>query len=128
MDVGGSRGKGPWRVSADYEKLWRSTLRRAFKGGRIEASARGERFTRSWMHDHADKVRASRNRAAHHEPLIHGVPLPGRRDAAVSRLDVTEAHDELLLLRCIDRNLATWVEQNSELRIVWSRRPDDLDG
>ncbi|WP_165689006.1 Abi family protein, partial [Mycobacteroides abscessus] len=35
LDAGGYAGREPRRVHADYEQLWRSTLRSAFPGGRI---------------------------------------------------------------------------------------------
>ncbi|PVB36571.1 hypothetical protein DDK07_24615, partial [Mycobacteroides abscessus] len=82
LDAGGYAGREPRRVHADYEQLWRSTLRSAFPGGRIEARndpSPHASFTRTWVHSVAKTVNVLRNRVAHHEPLHNGFPLPGQR-------------------------------------------------
>src|ERR1700730_16675886 len=82
LDAGGYAGKAPWRRQADYEDLWRTTLRSAFPGGRAEARNDidpNARFTRAWVHSVAKTVNVLRNRVAHHEPLHNGFPLPGQR-------------------------------------------------
>lgn len=93
-----------WHVR--YDDLWRAGLARAFPGGRTEAAALEARFSRAWTHQQVRTVQILRNRAAHHEPLINGVPLPGQRQSGRSRISVLQGHQAcLLVLRMIDRDL-----------------------
>ena len=58
------------------------------------------------------QVHALRNRAAHHEPLVNGFPLPGEQ----RRLSPTQGHQACLqLARLLDRDLATWLTANSQM-------------
>jgi len=124
LDAGGLIGRPPQRWKADYETLWRSGLSSAFRGGSTEAAKTGERFTRSWTHSLALTVQAVRNRAAHHEPLLTGIPLPGQRQALVSRISVTDGQDTYRrLLRMIDRDLEAWLVSNSTVMTILTRRP-----
>ena len=66
LERGGSRGAGPLRTQANYDDIWRQGLYRAFPGGRLEARAAGEQWTRTWTLDVVKEVHALRNRAAHH--------------------------------------------------------------
>lgn len=85
-------------------------------GGWHEAAAAGARFTRAWTHGHALVVQALRNRAAHHEPLVTGIPLPGRGQSARPRVSVEEGISTCaLLLRMVDRDLAEWVAGESRV-------------
>jgi len=124
VDAGGTVGKAPQQWGVDYEDLWRSGLAKAFPGGRAQAAAAGAQFTRTWTHEHLKIVQALRNRAAHHEPLVNGVPLPGQRQSPRSRVTVQEGHDAcLLILRMIDRDLAQWVEVASRVPALLQARP-----
>lgn len=72
LDKGGTRGDGPYRKNVDYDStLWRKALHKAFP------NSGGKRTTVFTTVSH---VRSLRNRTAHHEPLIGGVPLPGQAD------------------------------------------------
>lgn len=116
LDAGGYVGQEPQAFRADYEQLFRTTLSRAFPGGRVEARRVGASFTREWVHETVTVVHALRNRAAHHEPLVDGFPLHGQRDrhGNVVRLIVADGHAATVrLAAAIDRDLAAWLSGNS---------------
>lgn len=129
LDAGGYAGRDPRRVHADYEQLWRSTLRSAFPGGRVEARKDPDtnaRFTRTWVHSIAKTVNVLRNRVAHHEPLLNGFPLPGQRSGQQqpSRLTAAEGVEAYMkLTRMIDRNLAEWIVDNTKVTALLAARP-----
>ncbi|MEV7974216.1 hypothetical protein [Cellulomonas sp. NPDC089187] len=124
LDAGGTVGALPQQWPARHEELWRGGLRRAFPGGRAEAERTAGRFTRHWVHQQVQLVHTLRNRAAHHEPLLGGIPRPGQRQAAVPRFSAQEGHDGyLLVLRLIDRDLAEWVAQQSAVPAVIAAAP-----
>lgn len=124
LDAGGSIGRPPQQWKADYETLWRSGLSGAFRGGSLEAATTDERFTRSWTHSLASEVLAVRNRAAHHEPMLTGIPLPGQRQATVSRISVDEGYIAYRrLLRMVDRDLDAWLVGNSTVIATLAARP-----
>lgn len=122
LEVGGSYGAGPRKQQADYETLWVREISRAFPGGSAEARAEGPRarFTRAWTLSVVKEVHALRNRAAHHEPLVNGFPMPGeqRRLTAQQGLDAC-----LKLSRLLDRDFAAWLAGNSRLRDALSHTP-----
>jgi hypothetical protein len=135
LDVGGYAGREPRRIHADYEQLWRSTLRSAFPGARYEAhhdpSPRAS-FTRTWVHSVAKTVNVLRNRVAHHEPLHNGFPLPGQRSGQqqgsgqqqVSRLTAAEGVEAYMkLTRMIDRNLAEWISTDTKVTALLAAHP-----
>lgn len=120
LDAGDHVGSDPRRRRVDYEELWRRSLHRAFRGGRAEARAVGARFSRNWTHGLAQTVSALRNRAAHHEPLVAGFPLPGQR----VRMTTSDGHAACLrLARVIDRDLAAWMQQNTQVPAILAARP-----
>jgi hypothetical protein len=120
LDTGGVTGRAPQNFPTDYEALWRSTLSRAFPGGRVEARAEGATFKRQWVHSKALVIQALRNRCAHHEPLVRGFPLPGQS----KRVTVQDGQTAYVtLLRMIDRDLAAWLDQNSMVAATLSRKP-----
>ena len=129
LDAGGYAGREPRRIHADYEQLWRSTLRTAFPGGRHEARNDpnpNASFTRTWVHSVAKTVNVLRNRVAHHEPLHNGFPLPGQRSGQQqpSRLTAAEGVDAYMrLTRMIDRNLAEWIVDNTTVTALMAARP-----
>lgn len=118
LDSGGPRWRnGP---KADYETLWRNATRKAFPGARAEAKRAGRQATRTWAYSIALNVSTLRNRAAHHEPLVNGFPLPGQD----IRLSAEEGHLECLkLARAIDRDLAEWLAGNTKVPTLLARRP-----
>jgi hypothetical protein len=122
LDAGGHNGL----LKCDYEQLFRDVLRLAFPGGPPEARADGVQFSREWVLGIVTVVHALRNRAAHHEPLVGGFPLPGQRDrhGNVTRLTVADGYASCMkLARLIDRNLATWLAGNSAVPGVLGKRP-----
>lgn len=120
LEAGGDIGDGPRKTRADYETLWRTGLKNAFPGGRLQARDHGAQFTRTWTLSVIKDVHALRNRAAHHEPLVNGFPLPGEQ----RRLTATQGHQACLqLARLLDRDLATWLEANSRMARELPRDP-----
>lgn len=109
-------GRGAKRTSPDgtqarriYDTvLWKPALRRAFPGAgaldraHVEATAR--------------RVQALRNRIAHHEHIVWGVPLPGEKDSNGEqvRLSLREAHENVLRLAgFVDAGLESWMREYS---------------
>lgn len=131
LDAGGYAGRAPRRVHADYEQLWRATLRSAFPGGRREARNDPNphaSFTRTWVHSVAKTVNILRNRVAHHEPLHNGFPLPGQRSGQQQttsrRLTAAEGVEAYMkLTRMIDRDLAEWITHHTQVTAVLASRP-----
>lgn len=120
LEAGGATGDGPRKTTADYENLWRQHIRTAFPGGRAIAGAEGQQFTRSWTLSVVKEVHALRNRAAHHEPLINGFPMPGEN----RRLSAQQGHQACVkLASLLDRHLATWLTANSHMARVLPTRP-----
>ena len=126
LDEGG-RATGPGGSSkVQYESVWRSTLHRAFPGAKVAARGVGAKASRSWVHGQVAMVAALRNRVAHHEPLINGIPLPGQTDSSSRpvRMTTAEAHNVCRsVAEMIDRDLAAWLASTSTVPHVLSRRP-----
>ncbi|MFJ2015875.1 MULTISPECIES: Abi family protein [Streptomyces] len=118
LDKGGTRGDGPYKKNVDYDStLWRKALHKAFpnSGGR-----------RTTVFTTASHVRSLRNRVAHHEPLIDGVPLPGQADrrGRTRRLTLSDAHAEILrLVEYVDKDVAAWLDRNSRVPDLLRTRP-----
>lgn len=120
LDKGDHSGHAPRRVRCDYEMIWRGVLSKAFPGGRAQARADGERWQRTYALAVVSRVNALRNRIAHHEPLIAGVPLPGTGE----RRSAFQAHEDCLRLAAmIDRNLHSIVETASAVPGILAARP-----
>ena len=120
LDKGDFIGSAPRRIRCDYEVLWRGVLDRAFPGGRQQARLEGKRWSRTYALDVVSRVKALRNRVAHHEPLVNGFPFPGQR----SRISIEEAHKDVLRLAAmLDRDLRTFIETWSEVPAIIARRP-----
>ena len=102
------------------EGLWRLGLHRAFPGGRREASRAGARYQRAWVVSQLRLMRVLRNRCAHHEVLINGVPVPGQ----ARRMSVGQGiATYMLLTRMIDRDLAAWMLEDTATDAVLMARP-----
>lgn len=126
-------------AAGTYENdLWRPALSHAFLGGKVEARAVEARrvasshggdpvtFTREWTHPIASTVHAFRNRAAHHESLLTGVPLPGQfhPDGTPVRISIRDGHARCLqLARLLDRDLASWLATNTTVPATLAARP-----
>ncbi len=102
LDSGGRADNPPHDRKRSYDNLlWRPCLRHAFPNGTGK---------RSDQHTLAKRVQALRNRVAHHEPVVGGVPIPG----GARRRSLPEVHhDTLNLVETIDHELATWMGQQS---------------
>ncbi|MFC8176026.1 hypothetical protein [Streptomyces sp. NPDC057325] len=118
LDKGGTRGDGPYRKKVDYDStLWRGALRHA------SPNSGGKRTTVLTIASH---VRSLRNWAAHHEPLIGGVPLRGQNGPRghTRRLALPDAHGEVLrLVEYIDKDVAAWLTQTSRVPDLLKDRP-----
>ena len=120
LEAGGDLGFGPLKRRAGYETLWRTDLHTAFPGGRAVAAAADAQFTRGWTLGVVKNVHALRNRAAHHEPVITGIPLPGES----RRITVEDGLlDCLTLAAALDRDLASWLRGSSRLAQAISAQP-----
>lgn len=120
LEAGGDVGKGPLKRSVSYEDLWRTELHAAFPGGRSVAAAAGRQFTRTWTLAVVKDVHALRNRAAHHEPILSGIPLPGEN----RRITIADGHASCLkLAEMLDRDLADWLRLNSQLTAALKAEP-----
>lgn len=88
--------------------LWKPALRHAFPNvGDLE---------RAKVEGSARQVQALRNRIAHHEHIVWGVPIPGAKyaDGSAVRLSVTQAHNTLLnLAGYTDTGLEEWLRHHS---------------
>lgn len=108
---GSYQGAGPDRQRRIYDTtLWKPALRHAFPN--VGALDRVEVETA------ARRVRALRNRIAHHEHIIWGVPLPGEcsPDGTTVRLPLSTAHEVLIgLAGYVDRGLESWLRQYSRV-------------
>ncbi len=92
--------------------LWKPALSRAFPAGP----------SRRAVERHGYTVLTARNRIAHHEPIIWGVPLPGQ----ARRLTVAAAHDTLLTLAgFISPSTEQWIRSHSTVRSALDACPVD---
>lgn len=126
LDQGGHTGLPPRRFRVDYEDLWRTALYKAFPGGRVLAKQEGQRWSRSYAFTVVSRVNDLRNRVAHHESLINGLPLRGQRerDGSFIRLSPEQAHqDTMKLAAMIDRDLHSFLEERSQVPHVLESRP-----
>jgi hypothetical protein len=116
---GGYQGRGEGRERRIYDTLlWKPALRNAFPNvGDVE---------RSTVETAARRVQALRNRVAHHEHIVWGVPLAGerRKDDSVRRLGVSQMHETVLSLAgYIDGDLKIWLRENSDVPAQIARCP-----
>lgn len=108
--------KWPDQRRADYENdLWRKGLDKTFSNGRQYARAVEERWTRKYALDIVKTVHALRNRVAHHEPLVNGIPLPGE-NRRIALENATQACFALAMI--LDRDLHAWLMDNSKMKLV----------
>ena len=120
LDKGDHAGKRPRRVRCNYEELWRGVLDKAFVGGRAQARADGLRWNREYALAVVTRVNELRNRVAHHEPLVNGLPLPGQQ----VRLSAQEAHEDTMRLAAmLDRDLQSFLQATSRVPGLLASRP-----
>lgn len=115
-DGGTIHTQWPDQRRADYENdLWRKGLDKTFSNGRQYARAVEERWTRKYALDIVKTVHALRNRVAHHEPLVNGIPLPGE-NRRIALENATQACFALAMI--LDRDLHAWLMDNSKMKLV----------
>lgn len=120
-DGGAIHSHWPDEERADYENdLWRKGLDKAFPGGRQHARNSGGKWTRKYALNIVKTVHALRNRVAHHEPLINGIPLPGENRRITLQQAVQACFDLAVIL---DRNLSAWLIENSKMKFVLEYEP-----
>lgn len=117
LDSGGRADHPPHDRKCSYDNLlWRPCLRLAFPHGTGK---------RSDQHTLAKRVQALRNRVAHHEPVIGGIPLPGTQ----RRRTLPDAnHDVLDLIRTIDPGLADWMRHHSRVPTLLAATNEPAQG
>ncbi len=99
--------------------LWKPAIRKAFPGA--------EPFGRSTVEALARDLQFARNRIAHHEHVIWGIPAVGQKlkgGLIDRRMTLTEFHGNLLQLsELIDPDLNLWIESHSTFLKVLSKCP-----
>ncbi len=120
LDKGDYAGKAPRRVRCNYEVLWRGVLDKAFPGGRTQAKLENQRWNREYALAIVTRVNELRNRVAHHEPLVRGLPLSGQK----VRITAQEAHEDTLRLAAmLDRDLHSFLLSRSNVPTLLKNRP-----
>lgn len=104
-----SRGTAPFDQKLSYDELlWKPALHKSFPGSP---------GTRASVMDEAVCVRNIRNRVAHHESVVWGIPMPGQIDHKTGkprRLGLAASHGRILTLAgFMDSNLKAWISANS---------------
>ncbi|MDU2422258.1 MAG: hypothetical protein E7D48_09210 [Bifidobacterium scardovii] len=78
------------------------------------------KWTRNYALDIVKTVHALRNRVAHHEPLVNGIPLPGE-NRRITLADAVQACFDLAMI--MDRDLHAWLMDNSKMKLVLEHEP-----
>jgi hypothetical protein len=116
---GGYQGSNSARQRRIYDTLlWKPALRNAFPNV-------GD-FDRALVETSARRVQALRNRIAHHEHIVWGVPLPGEKnpDGSILRISVTNVHEDLLTLAgYVNHDLESWLRQHSRVSAELAQCP-----
>lgn len=103
--------------------LWKPALRHAFPGvGDLE---------RKRVQTAARVVQQLRNRVAHHEHIIWGIPLQGDSSSnnSPTRISVLQAHTALLeLAGYTNEGLKSWLEENSRVLEIIDQCPIENTG
>jgi len=116
---GGYQGQGPARQRRIYDTvLWKLALRQAFPNvGDLE---------RVIVEKVANQLQQIRNRVAHHEHIIWGVPIPGQvnPDGSVRRISVSDSHVAVLdLAGYLSADLRGWLQDHSQVPSTMARCP-----
>ncbi|PST47307.1 DNA-binding protein [Bifidobacterium callitrichos] len=122
LENGGAiRAHWPDEDSADYENdFWRKGIVKAFPGGRRHALDANAKWTRNYALAIVKTVHALRNRVAHHEPLVNGIPLPGE-NRRIALAEAVQACFDLAMI--MDRDLYAWLMDNSKMKFVLEYEP-----
>ncbi|MBV7294352.1 Abi family protein [Corynebacterium sp. TAE3-ERU12] len=118
LDNGGSTACKAPSNKASHDDVWDlQTLLTAFKGGQLISKSEDKaQFTRDWVYQQIRPIHLTRNRIAHHESLIKGIPIPGtgNSDREVKRIQLNEAHQKCMRVAAmIDQDLHTFLEGTS---------------
>lgn len=101
------------------ELLWKPALHKAFPGV--------GKFERATVQRAAHDLQFARNRVAHHENVIWGIPAYGQTEAngkTERRMSISEIHLTLIQLAgYINQDLADWITTNSALPSVLASCP-----
>lgn len=105
----------------DYESnLWRPALRFGFATGSVTPTGRKRRPTRDAVHYRAANFQRLRNRAAHHEPIMDGILVPG----TTMRMSLLEVWQQTVeLLSWMSPDLASHHTAESALPAALTTRP-----
>jgi len=114
-----ARGIPPFDQKLSYDELlWKPSLYKAFPGSS---------GARSSVLDVATLVRNVRNRVAHHQAVIWGVPIAGHIDkltGVTRRLGIASSHAAVSQLASfLDPALSAWLSSNSKVPVCMSRCP-----
>ncbi|RFA08195.1 hypothetical protein B7R54_02390 [Subtercola boreus] len=111
-------GRGMYREHGDQRNrrihdtlIWKAAAHRAFPNVDELARQRVEGVARY--------VQTLRNRIAHHEHVVWGVPIAGEKDVRGNsvRLSLGAAHENVFVLASfIDRGFASWLRENSAVQ------------
>lgn len=109
----------PLQTRRVYDDLiWKPALSKAFPNvGRLERR-RVERTARD--------IQTVRNRIAHHEHVIWGIPVYGQKDASgnIRRMTVSESHSSIISMAdYLDADLGSWLRANSAVPACISACP-----
>ncbi|OZG55459.1 Abi-like protein [Bifidobacterium tissieri] len=104
--------------------FWRKGIAKSFPGGRRHAADANAKWTRKYALNIVKTVHALRNRVAHHEPLVNGVPLPGE-NRRITLADAVRACFDLAMI--LDRNLYSWLMDNSKMKLVLEHKPRSIE-
>ncbi|WEV59032.1 Abi family protein [Bifidobacterium sp. ESL0728] len=122
FDQGGFIHHGyPDQRKADYEEdFWRKGLNKVFPGGRRTTLENNKQWTRTYALNTIKSVHILRNRIAHHEPLIQGIPIPGEQ----RRMTLDEVFDSCVILtKLLDSRLSDWFLNNSKMQMMLAEEP-----
>lgn len=118
LDAGGPTGLPAPFDKTTHDKIWNEQrLLSVFPGAKIIARAKDPSFetyglTRGWVYQQVLPVRKIRNRIAHHESLINGVPITGTSDRLPAQ-DCFQACKTLAFM--LDRDLESFISDNSSV-------------
>jgi len=115
LGKGSWAGKQPLRQRRIYDSLlWRPALSAAFP----QATQRRD------VQRAASVVKSARNRIAHHEHIVWGVPLPGQG----TRLPVSAVYTTVIeLARLLGDEIAAWIDDRSRVAAEIGACPVDRD-
>lgn len=123
LDAGGSSGMPAPFEKSDHNLIWtRQRLIATFPGANALAQTDDQKYqtrglSRAWVHEKVLRVHWLRNRVAHHESLVNGLPVPGSSQGErIPRENCVR--DCEYLAQMLDRDLYDFLLENSEARTI----------